>query len=57
MIYDVFQNYIVCSNKALELLEQMKQIDEAVIDKVIEEVTVNIAEANNEMLNLRSGYP
>ncbi len=27
LIYDVFQNYIVCSNKALDLLEQMKEVD------------------------------
>ena len=31
MIYDIFQNYTVCSNYALHLLKEMKSVDKSVI--------------------------
>lgn len=57
MIYDVFQNYTVCSNHALHLLMEMTSVDQTIIQNVADELKKNLDEARNELINLRSGYP
>ena len=56
-IYDIFQNYMVCSYHALHLLSEMRSINKEVITIVIEEAHRNLDNAKDEIINLRSGYP
>lgn len=56
-IYDIFQNYMVCSFHALHLLSEMKSINRTVVQMVIDEVHKNLDECKDELINLRSGYP
>lgn len=42
LIYDVFQNYIVCSNHALELLDQLKDLQPEGTQIVIDEARRNL---------------
>ena len=57
LIYDVFQNYIVCSNHALQLLQTMGSVTAESIAIVVQESRVGLDEARDEIVNLRSGYP
>lgn len=57
LVYDVYQNFVVCSNHALTLLEHVRSIDEEDVKTVREEVMHNIDEANHRITSLRSGYP
>lgn len=57
LVYDVFQNYMVCSNHALELLEEMCEVDNEDILRVIDEARKNLEIVKEEIVNLRAGYP
>ena len=57
LMYDVFQNFIVCSNHALELLSTISSVDKEYVETVISESKHNLDEAKNEVINLRAGYP
>ena len=58
MIYDVYQNFIVCSNTALELLDHCKTaIIEDQVNDVKKEVVHNLEEARHRIMSLRSGNP
>lgn len=57
LIYDVFQNFVVCSNYALDLLASFKAVDQKFIRAVMTEAKANIEEARDAIVNLRSGYP
>ena len=57
LIYDIFQNFIVCNHHALHLLEEVLDIDELDVKKVMEEANQNLLDAKDELVNLRSGYP
>lgn len=57
LVYDVYQNFVVCSNHALDLLEHIKALDEEDVNAVKQEVFRNLDEANNRIMALRSGYP
>ena len=56
-IYDIFQNYMVCSYHAVHLLSEMRSINREVIQRIIDEVQKNLDECKDELFNLRSGYP
>ena len=55
-IYDVYQNFVVCSNHALHLLDHISIEPEAVAT-VKSEVMKNLDEATHRIMGLRSGYP
>ena len=57
LIYDIFQNFMVCSHHAAHLLGEMGGADQAIVATVIEEAHKNLDDAKDEILNLRSGYP
>ena len=58
LIYDVFQNFLVCSSHAVELLAGgISSVEAGIVQEVITEANHNINEAKNEIINLRSGYP
>jgi len=56
-IYDVYQNFIVCSNHALELLDHIRTIDEEDVTAIKQEVMSHLDEATHLVMSLRSGYP
>ena len=57
LAYDVFQNFVVCSHHALDLLDHVKSIDEDDVNEVKDEVHHHIDAANNRITELRAGYP
>ena len=57
VIYDVFQNFVVCSNYAVDLLAAFKAVDKKFINAILKEARTNIEEARDAIVNLRSGYP
>ena len=57
LVYDVYQNYMVCSHHALELLQQMTEVDHDDIQKVIDESRQHQQMVQAELENLRAGYP
>mmetsp|Transcript_36933 Transcript_36933/g.45095 ORF Transcript_36933/g.45095 Transcript_36933/m.45095 type:complete len:202 (+) Transcript_36933:396-1001(+) len=57
LIYDIYQNFVVCSNHALDLLEHCRTIDEEIVNAVKDEVLHNLEEARHRIMSLRSGYP
>jgi len=56
-VYDIFQNFMVCSNHALKLLEQLRSLDEVNVSQVLHEAKTNLEEVREILLNLRAGYP
>ena len=56
-IYDVFQNYMTCSNQTRKYLLQMQTIDRDCIKIINRELTANLNLVKEELVNLRSGYP
>ena len=58
MIYDVYQNFIVCSTTALELLDHCKTVTiEKQVEDVKKEVLANLDDARHRITSLRSGNP
>ena len=57
LIYDVFQNYMVCSYHALELLQEMCEVDQEDILRVIDESRKHQEIVRDELVNMRAGYP
>ena len=56
-IYDVFQNYMVCSYHALELLNELSSVDYEEMEKVKAESRANQEIVRDELVNMRAGYP
>ena len=56
-IYDVFQNFMTCSFTAREMLQNVSDIDRESIETVTHEITQNIYYVQEELVNLRAGYP
>ena len=57
VVYDIYQNYMVCSNHALELLQEMCEVDNDDVLRVIDESRKNLEMVKDELFNMRAGYP
>ena len=57
LIYDVFQNFMIGSHHALELLREMSSVDQEDIHRVIEESLRHQEIVRDELVNIRAGYP
>ena len=57
LIYDVFQNYMVCSYHALELLRELSSVDHEEVERVVWEAHRNQELVRDELVNMRAGYP
>jgi len=56
-MYDIFQNYMVCSHHALDLLKDNKSVDDTQVALVVKEAHKNLDQAKDELINLRAAYP